>query len=181
MFIADAIDEDSDSDAASTAATYRMQRGSGDSEKRLGGVGPFIERNPDNLATTLEWRGRVLRSQETTQASSSRRQHTAKERWRALLKIEIERIRKHYHEQEKVLEREVAKLEQSYEWEIKQLEKEEKDEVDSPVAEWWEVQSDYQPTECGDGSIYLIPERELEQRHGGLGQPLQRSINLHNK
>ena len=57
MFITDAIDEDSDSDAASTAATYRMQRGSGDSEKRLDGVAPFIERNPDNFATTLEWRG----------------------------------------------------------------------------------------------------------------------------
>ena len=145
-----------------------MQRGSGDSEKRLDGVAPFIERNPDNLATTLEWRGRVLRSQEATQASSSRRQHMAKERWRSLLEIEIERIRKHYHEQEKVLEREVTKLEQSYESEIKELEKKEKDEEDYPVTEWWEVQSDYQPTECGDGSRYLIPECELEQSHGGL-------------
>jgi hypothetical protein len=30
------------------------------------------------------------------------------------------------------------------------LEKEEKDEEDYSVGEWWEIQSDYQPTECGD-------------------------------
>jgi len=157
MFIADV-----DSDAAST----RVQRGSGDSEKRLGGVAPFIERNPDNLASTLEWRVRVFHSQEATQASSSRRQHVARERWRASLEIEIERIGIHYHEQEKVLERAIAKLEQSYEREIKELEKEEKDEEDYPVAEWWEDRSDYQPTECSnDGNRYLgVPERELEQR-----------------
>ena len=94
---------------------------------------------------------------------------------RALLETEFERIRKHYLEQEKVLEREVAKLEQSYEWEIKQSEKEGKDEEDYPVAEWWDVQSDYQPTEYGnDGGRYFI--RELP-----VGQPLQRSINLHSK
>ena len=152
MFITDVIDEDSDSDAASTAAIYRMQRGSGDSKKRPDGVVPYIERNPDNLATTLEWRGRVLRSQEATQASSSRRKNTTKERWRASLETEIEGIREHYHKLEKVLDDEITKLEQSYEWEVKKLEKEEKDEEDYPVAEWWEVQSDYQPTECGDGS-----------------------------
>jgi hypothetical protein len=33
----------------------------------------------------------------------------------------IEQIRRHYHEQEKILEREIVKLEQRYEW---QLEKE---------------------------------------------------------
>ena len=42
----------------------------------------------------------------------------------------------------------LAKLEQNYEWEIKQLEKKKKDDEDSPVAEWWVVQSDYQPAEC---------------------------------
>ena len=60
MFIADAIDEDPDLDA-NTATSLGMQRGSGDSEKRLvGSVAPFIERNPDKMASTLEWRGGVL-------------------------------------------------------------------------------------------------------------------------
>lgn len=33
----------------------RMQRGSGDSEEGRGGDAPFIERNPDNVASTLEY------------------------------------------------------------------------------------------------------------------------------
>ena len=82
-FISDAIEEGSDSGAS-------------------------IERNPDNLASILEWGRRLLQSQDATQASSSRQQHTAEERWRASLEIEIGRTRKHYNEQEKILEREVA-------------------------------------------------------------------------
>ena len=131
-----------------------MQHGGGNSENGLGGVAPFVERNPDS---TLEWRGRVLHSQKATQATSSRQQQTAEERWRASLEIEIERIRRHYQEQEKILEREVVKLEQRYAWDMKQLEKE-KDEENYSVAKWWEVESDYQPTECSnDGSGHLNP------------------------
>jgi hypothetical protein len=105
------------------------------------------------VASTLEWRRSVLHSQEATQATSSRQQHTAEERWRASLVIEIERIRQYYREQEKILE-EIVKHQQRYKLAIEQLEKEEKDEEDYSVAGWWEVQSDYQPTECGndDGS-----------------------------
>ncbi len=67
------------------------------------------------------------------------------------------------------MEREVVKLEQRFELALKQLEKEEEDEEGYPIAQWWEVESDYQPTECGnDGSGYLPPVRELEQQ----GQPL---------
>jgi hypothetical protein len=149
MSIADAVDEDRDS-GASTATNPCMQRGSGDSEKGLCGVVPFIERNPDKVASTLEWRGRVLHSQEATQATNSRQQHTAEERWRASLKIEIERIRQHYREQESIIEEEVVKHEQRYKWAIEQLEKEEKDEEGYSVAQWWEVELDYQPTECGN-------------------------------
>ncbi|KAF8492821.1 hypothetical protein F5888DRAFT_1727824 [Russula emetica] len=154
MFIAEAVNEDCDSDA-STITNPRMQGGSGVSEKGLpgGGVASLIERNLDNVASTLEWRGRVPHSQEATRATSSRRQHTAKERSRALSEIEIERIRQHYQKQERILKGEIVKHEQRYEWAIKQLEEEEKDKEDYSVAEWWEVQSDYQPTECGnDGS-----------------------------
>jgi len=43
--------------------------------------------------TTLGWRGRVLHSQEATQVISSRQRHTAEERWRASLDIDIGRIR----------------------------------------------------------------------------------------
>ena len=149
MFIADAVDEDCDLDV-STATSPRRQRGGGDSKKGLGGVAPFIERNPDNTALTLGWRGRVLHSQEATQVTSYRQRYTAEERWRASLELEIERIQQHYHEQERILEREVVKHEQRYELAIKQLEKEENEEGDYSAAKWWDVQSDYQPTECGN-------------------------------
>jgi hypothetical protein len=43
-----------------------------------------------------------------------------------------------------------VKHEERYKLAIEQLEKEEKDEGGYSVAKWWEVQSDYQPTECGD-------------------------------
>ncbi|KAI0280819.1 hypothetical protein BGY98DRAFT_1095305 [Russula aff. rugulosa BPL654] len=172
MFIADAVDEDCDSDV-STVHKLRMQCGSEDLEKGLGGVAAFVERDSDDVAPTLEWRERILHSQRATQAttSSSRQQQTAEERWHASLEIEIERIRGHYHEQERVLEREIVKLEQMYEWDVKQLEKEENDEENYSVADRWEIQSDYQPTECGDdGSRYLMPERELKHWQHPLGQ-----------
>ncbi|KAI0278120.1 hypothetical protein BGY98DRAFT_975495 [Russula aff. rugulosa BPL654] len=127
MFIADAVDKDCDS--------YVII--SEDSETRPGSVAPFIDRNPDNVmvASTLEWRRRVLpvHSQRTAQATSSRQQQTAEERWSASLEIEIERIRRHFHEQEMVLEREIVKLEQMYEWDMKQLEEEENDEENYPI------------------------------------------------
>jgi len=171
MFIADAVDEDCDPDA-STATSPGMQHGSGDSEKRPGSVAPSIERNLNNVASTLEWRGRALHSQGATQATNSRRQQTAEERWHASLEVEIERIRQHYYEQERILEGEIVKHEQRYELAMKQLEQGENDDEDNSVAEWWEVQSDYQPTECGnDGSGYLMPERRLGQQ--ALGQPPQ--------
>jgi hypothetical protein len=103
--------------------------------------------------TQLTYEPRVLHSQEAAQTTSSRQQHTAEERWRASLKKEIKRIRRHYHEQERFLEGEIVKHEERYKVAIEQLEKGEKDEEGCSVAEWWEVQSDYQPTECGnDGS-----------------------------
>jgi hypothetical protein len=121
----------------------------GDPEKGLGGVAPFIERNPDNVTSTLERRRRVPHSQEDTQATSSRQQLTAEDRMRALMETEIQRVRQHYHEQEKVLEREIVKHQQRYELVLKSMESW-GEEDDYPVADWWEVQSDYQPTECGN-------------------------------
>ncbi|KAF8502703.1 hypothetical protein F5888DRAFT_1631805 [Russula emetica] len=149
MSIADAVDEDCDSDT-STATNIHMQRSSGNPEKGQCGAAPFIERNLGNVASTLDWRGRVLHSREATQATSSRQQHTTEERKLASLEIKIERIRQHCHKQEMILEGEIVKHKQRYELAIKQLEEWEKDEEDYPVPEWWEVQSDYQPTECGD-------------------------------
>jgi hypothetical protein len=150
MLIINAVDEDCDSDA-SKVKKLRMQRGSEDPEKGLGGVAPIFERNPDNVASTLEWRGRALHSQEATQAttSSSRQQKTAKERWKASLDIEIGRTLQHYHAQELILRRAIANLEQMRESDLKQLERE-KDGEDYYVPGWGEVQSDYQPTEYGD-------------------------------
>jgi hypothetical protein len=51
-----------------------------------------------------------------------------------------------------MLESEIVKLEQTYEQHMKQLETEDNDEGNHSgrVAERWEDQSDYQPTECGD-------------------------------
>jgi hypothetical protein len=149
MFISEALEQDCDSDAST--ATTRMQPGNGGSQKGLGSVAPFIERNPDNVASTLQRRGRALQSQQATQVIGSRRQrHTAEERWRALLEKKIRRIRQHYKKQERILQSEIVKHEQRYEEAMKELEREEKDGEDYSVAEWWEVQSDYQPTECGD-------------------------------
>src|SRR6266852_6228789 len=84
VFIVDTVDEDCDS-SVSTVRTLRMQRDSEDPEKELGGVVPFTERSPDNIASTLEWKGRVLHQHEAAQntTSSSRQQRTAKERWQA--------------------------------------------------------------------------------------------------
>jgi hypothetical protein len=171
MFIADAVYEDCDSNVSTNITNQHMQRGGGYSEMILSGVAPFMERNQDNVASTLEWRWKVLQSQQATRAvtSSSRHQQTAEEHRHASLESEIGRMRQHCHEQEKVLEREIVRLEQRYELDMKLLEKEANDEVNYPVAESWEVQSDYQPTECGDdGSGYPMPERELKQQ--ALGQ-----------
>lgn len=64
--------------------------------------------------------------------------------------------------QEKILEREVEKLEQMYELAIEQFEE------DHPVANCWKVQSNYPPkgpkrvATWQRGNEYLMPERELE-------------------
>ena len=166
MFITDAVDEDYDS-GMSMVIEPRMQRSGGDSEEGVSGAANFIERNPDNNASTLEWKWGVLHSQVASQAtsSSSCQQQTAEERWHASLQIEIERIRRHYHDQERILEREIVKHKQRYRSAMKQLENEENDEENYPITEWWDVQSDYQPTECGnDESRYLLPERELARQ-----------------
>ena len=153
MFIAVDAGEDYDSDA-SRVKNQHMQHDNGDSEK---GAAPFMKINPHNVASTLEWRGRVQLSQDATQAT----QQTAEERRGASLEIEIERIRRHYQNQERVLERAIVELEQKYEQDVKRLENL-NDEENYSVAEWWEIRSDYQPTECGsDGGI--IPERELKR------------------
>jgi hypothetical protein len=155
MFFANIVDEDCDSDTSTPATNQHMQRGKGDPEKGLGGVAPFIERNPgpDKMASTLEWRGRVLRSQEATgiQApTSSRQQHTAEERRCASLEeLEIERIRRHYQKQERILEEEIEKHEKRYKEATEQLKREDKDKVVYST-DWWPVRPDYQPTECSD-------------------------------
>ena len=128
-----------------------MQRGSESSEKGLG-ITPFVEWNPYDAASTLERKGRILFTQKAYQhtTSSFRQQQTIEERWHTSLEIKIEQIRQDYHEKERILEREIVKLEQRYEWVMEQLEREEDDEEDYSVAERWVVGSDYQPTECGD-------------------------------
>ena len=136
MFTAYAVGEDCGSDT-STSTNPHIQRGTGDPEKGLGGVAPLIERNPDKMASTLEWRGRVLLSQEATQASAGpRQQQTAEEHGRASLEeIEIDRIQKHYEELERVLEGQLVEHKKRHKWAIKELEKE-KDEKHYPV-DWW--------------------------------------------
>jgi hypothetical protein len=153
MFIADYVDEDCDSDTVtSIIPKLRMQRGNEHSEKGLGDVTSVLERIPDDMVSTLEWRGKTLLSQKGYQAtaSSSRLQQTAEERWRSSLETKIEQIRRGYQEQESILEREIVKLEQGYESVLEQLEKEENDGEYYSITERWGIQSDYQPTEYGD-------------------------------
>ena len=158
MFTANAVDEDCGSDT-STTANPSIQRGTGHPEKGVSGVAPLIERNPDKITSTLEWRGRVLHSQEAAQASTiSRQQHAAEERGHASLEeIEIDQIREHYQELERVLEGELVEHKKRYRLAIKDLKREEKEEK-RYSADWWGgVQSDYQPTECSDdGCSHLI-------------------------
>ena len=70
--------------------------------------------------------------------------------------IEIDHIQKHYEELERVLEGQLVEHKKRHKWAIKELERE-KDEKRYPADWWGGVQSDYQPTECGDdGSSHLI-------------------------
>lgn len=109
-----------------------------------------IEDNTDAIASTMEWRRMVLQSQKESQATST---HQYREgRSRAKLDAEVQRIRQHYLKQEKILEREIVRLERRYEWTIAQLEREEQDDGSYSVDGWEEVRSDYQPTECDEGS-----------------------------
>jgi hypothetical protein len=132
MFVADVLDEDGDSDTSTTTNPH-IQRGSEGPEKGLGGVAPFIER-------TLEWRRRVLCSHEAgakvTTSSRQPEQHTAVERRHASQDLKIERIQRHYREQERILENEIVKHEQRYELMMEQLKKEEKDEKDYIAGRW---------------------------------------------
>ena len=70
------------------------------------------------------------------------------------LDADIKRIQNHYDEQEKVLEKELAKVERRYEWAIAELEREGQDEYH--FVDECDAQSDYQPTECGEGSGSLM-------------------------
>jgi hypothetical protein len=142
MFITDIVDEECDLDA-SVLTTHCVQRSDVHFERGLGGVVHFIESDPNNVASTLERRGRVLHSQEATGA------RTAKEHWKASLDIEIRRTLRHYHAHEMILWKAIANLEQRREWDLKQLEREE-DGEGYYVPGWEEVQSDYEPTECGN-------------------------------
>jgi hypothetical protein len=108
------------------------------------------EDNTDVIASTMEWRRMVMQSQKESQATSTRQHREGHSR--AKLDAEIERIRRHYLKQEKILEREIVRLERRYEWTIAQLEREEQDEESYFVDGWEEVRSDYQPTECDEGS-----------------------------
>ena len=146
--VADAVDGDCDSEAS--PEIHHMQRGNEDSANGLGGVAAFIEGNPDNVPSTLEWSANVQYSQRAIQATTSTpgQQQTA-EHWRGSLKVEIELILRQYHEQETVVETEIVKLEQGYQLDVERLERVENAEEDHPAAGWWDVGSDYQPTECG--------------------------------
>jgi hypothetical protein len=167
MFIADAADEDCDP-GVSAITNPHMQRGGEYSEMVLGGDAPFMEKRLDNVASTLEWREKVLQSQQAAAqaiASSSRQRQTAEERWHAKLETEIEQIRQRFREEEEMLEREIVNLEERYELDMRQLEEEENDDENYYVDEQWEVQSDYQPTECGDdgsGST-KVDQREMKR------------------
>ena len=92
MLISEAVDEDCGSDVS---ANPHMQRGGEHSEMVPGGVAPFVERNA--VASTSEWRWRVLHSQQATHwqatTSSYRQRQTAEERCGASFEIEIGRIR----------------------------------------------------------------------------------------
>ena len=86
------------------------------------------------MASTLEWRKKVLQSQQATQTipSSSCKQQPVEE-----LGAIIGGIREHYHKQEERLEMEIVKLEQTqqrYESHMKQLGKEECEEENYSVA-----------------------------------------------
>ena len=95
----------------------------------------------------MEWRRTVQEESRARQNGEGRR--------RAELD-EINRIRKHYHEQEKVLERELAALELEYKLAIAELEREGQDEGYYFVDDC-DGRSDYQPTECGEGSGSVMP------------------------
>ena len=127
---------------------------------------------------------RVTQSQSASTNTNSRRERMIEQQRRGLLDVEIGRIRERYYEQEKVLEKEVEKLEKMYEMAMERLEEEEKEEeeeeeedVDNSVAGLWEVQSTYPETEPdpdNPDNIELEALRpEGEHRQQGLGQPLR--------
>ena len=151
MYIANPADEDCET-AMSTIQNLHMPRGGTDPENGLRGIAPFLERDPpDYVSSTLEWRGKVLQSQQATLVATRRfrQQQTAKERQGESLENKIREIREDFRKKEERLEKEIVKLKKRHEENMKQLEEEEND-GGYFVSESWEVQSDYQPTECGD-------------------------------
>ena len=126
MLIVNDVDKDCDLDTRAT--NLYIQRSNATSEKGLGGVDRFIERNQDIMASNSEWRERVLRSQEATQATtSSRLQHTDEERrYVSLEEIDIELIEQRYREQKMILEDEIVKHKERHKQAIEQLKTEEK-------------------------------------------------------
>ena len=114
-----------------------------DSESAARTTSPSIQRHRE----LMEWRRTVQEENRARQNGEGRR--------RAELD-EINRIRKHYHEQEKVLERELAALELNYKLAIAELEREGQNE-EYHFVDGCDGQSDYQPTECGEGSGSVMP------------------------
>jgi len=165
MLIDDIADDDSESDARTMSPSMQRhgefekepgihtqrplqqtkQKANGRRES-LGGVVSSIEDDTDTIVFTMEWRRTVLQFQEESRVCQNGEGHR-----RAKLDAEIKRIRQHYHEQKKVLETEFANLGRKYEQTITELEREGQDEVDYFV-DGCDAQSDYQPTECGEGS-----------------------------
>ena len=86
MFVADAVDDDCDSEAR--AAIHHMQHGNEDLRNGLGSVAAFIERNPYSVASTLEWRANVMYSQRPPKLRQvvpgrSKRPSTGASHWRS--------------------------------------------------------------------------------------------------
>ena len=127
MFTNDIVDDDSESDARSTS--------------------PSAQRHGE----LMEWRRTVLQFQEESHARQN-----GKGPGHEKLDAEIKRIQQHYHEQEEVLKKEFVALELRYKWAIAELEREGHDE-EYYFVDGCDGQSDYQPTECGEGSGSVMP------------------------
>ena len=127
MIINDIVDDDSESDARTTS--------------------PSAQRHGE----LMEWRRTVLQFQE-----ESRARQNGEGPGRENLDAEIKGIQRHYHEQEDVLVKEFVALELRYKQAIAELEREGQD-GEYNFVDGCDGQSDYQPTECGEGSGSVMP------------------------